>query len=184
MHSLENVSIINSTNLRDYMTGQISEDGMYMWDGANWVANPNAPGAQNAGAAQAMTAESASVAAAPVAQQPMMQAAAADGYGTGTWKIQMADSGLGMLFLKIACLLINACTLFLAVPFTSVMYYNAWASKVDIDGRSLKFTGNAGGFLVTWVKTLLLSAITFGIYYILIGRKNVMRWVDSNLTWA
>ena len=96
----------------------------------------------------------------------------------------MADSGLGMLFLKIACLLINACTLFLAVPFTSVMYYNAWASKVDIDGRSLKFTGNAGGFLVTWVKTLLLSAITFGIYYILIGRKNVMRWVDSNLTWA
>ena len=182
------------------MTGQISEDGMYMWDGANWVANPNAPGAQNAGAAQAiaadasqpmaadasqpMAAESPSMAAAPVAQQPMMQAAAADGYGTGTWKIQMADSGLGMFFLKIACLLINACTLFLAVPFTSVMYYNAWASKVDIDGRSLKFTGNAGGFLVTWVKTLLLSAITFGIYYILIGRKNVMRWVDSNLTWA
>jgi uncharacterized membrane protein YjgN (DUF898 family) len=137
-----------------------------------------------ADASQPMAAESPSMAAAPVAQQPMMQAAAADGYGTGTWKIQMADSGLGMFFLKIACLLINACTLFLAVPFTSVMYYNAWASKVDIDGRSLKFTGNAGGFLVTWVKTLLLSAITFGIYYILIGRKNVMRWVDSNLTWA
>ena len=39
------------------MTGQISEDGMYMWDGANWVANPNAPGAQNAGAAQAMAAD-------------------------------------------------------------------------------------------------------------------------------
>ena len=84
----------------------------------------------------------------------------------------MADSGLGMFFLRIGCLLVNVCTLFLAVPFTSVMYYNAWASKVDIDGRSLKFTGNAGGFLVTWVKTLLLSTITFGIYYILIGRKN------------
>tara|TARA_B100000945_G_scaffold293894_1_gene270237 strand:+ start:240 stop:713 length:474 start_codon:yes stop_codon:yes gene_type:complete len=157
------------------MTGQISEDGQFMWDGANWVPNPNAPGAQ-----QPMM-----QAAAPGAQQPMMQAAApVNVYGTGTWKIQMADSGLGMFFLRIGCLLINVFTFFLAVPFTSVMYYNAWASKVDIDGRSLKFTGNAGGFLVTWIKTLLLSIITFGIYYILIGRKNVMRWVDSNLSWA
>lgn len=172
-----NVTIINSSNFQSNMTGQISDDGKYMWDGANWVANPNAPVAQNVGATQP-------IAAAPVAQQPMMQVAATDGYGTGTWKIQMADSGLGMFFLKIGCLMINMFTLFLAVPFTSVMYYNAWASKVDIDGRSLKFTGSAGGFLVTWVKTLLLSTITLGIYYILIGRKNVMRWVDSNLTWA
>ena len=175
------------------MTGQISEDGKFMWDGANWVPNPNAPGAQGGGAVQGMATdigghlvvEHSGMATAPVAQQPMMQAAAPAGvYGSGTWKIQMADSGLGMFFLRIGCLLINLCTFFLAVPFTSVMYYNAWASKVDIDGRSLKFTGNAGGFLVTWIKTLLLSFITFGIYYILIGRKNVMRWVDSNLTWA
>ncbi|MBT5844311.1 MAG: hypothetical protein HOH79_04935 [Euryarchaeota archaeon] len=169
------------------MTGQISEDGMYMWDGTNWVANPNAPATQGMATdiSPQMVVENSGTTTPPVAQQPMMQAATPEGvYGSGTWKIQMADSGLGMFFLKIACLLINMFTLFLAVPFTSVMYYNAWASKVDIDGRSLKFTGNAGGFLVTWIKTLLLSAITFGIYYILIGRKNVMRWVDSNLTWA
>lgn len=173
------------------MTGQISEDGNYMWDGANWIPNPNAPAAQNSGAAQGIDAgaqsvvESPAMATTPATQQTMVQAEGSAGvYGTGTWKIQMADSGLGMFFLRIGCLLVNVCTLFLAVPFTSVMYYNAWASKVDIDGRSLKFTGNAGGFLVTWVKTLVLSTITFGIYYILIGRKNVMRWVDSNLTWA
>ena len=158
------------------MQGQLSEDGRHVWDGANWVPNPNA--------------------AAPAAQQPMMQQQqpmmqqqqAAGGpagvYGTGTWKIMMADSGLGMFFLRIGCFLINVCTLFLAVPFTSVMYYTAWAGKVNIDGRSLKFTGNAGGFLVVWIKTLLLSVITVGIYYLLIGRKNVMRWVDSNLSWA
>ena len=173
------------------MTGQISEDGNYMWDGANWIPNPNAPAAQNSGAAQGFDAgghsvgESPAMATSPATHLSLVLAEGSAGvYGTGTWKIQMADSGLGMFFLRIGCLLVNVCTLFLAVPFTSVMYYNAWASKVDIDGRSLKFTGNAGGFLVTWVKTLLLSTITFGIYYILIGRKNVMRWVDSNLTWA
>ena len=40
------------------MQGQLSEDGRHMWDGANWVPNPNAPGAQ-----QPMMQQ----------QQPMMQ---------------------------------------------------------------------------------------------------------------
>ena len=159
-------------------------------DGANWIPNPNAPAAQNSGAAQGIDAgaqsvvESPAMATTPATQQTMVQAEGSAGvYGYWNRKIQMADSGLGMFSLRIGCLLVNVCTLFWQSHLPSVMYYNAWASKVDIDGRSLKFTGNAGGFLVTWVKTLLLSTITFGIYYILIGRKNAMM-VDSNLTWA
>jgi len=164
------------------MQGQISEDGQFMWDGANWVPNTATQGGM----------EQQPVVQQPVVQQPMVQqpavqqivVASVGGYGTGTWKIQMADSGLQMFFLSIGCFLINCFTLFLAVPWTTVMYYNAWSANVDIDGRSLRFTGNAGSFLMVWLKTLVLSVITLGIYYILIGRKNVKRWVDSNLSWA
>ena len=105
------------------MTGQISEDGNYMWDGANWIPNPNAPAAQNSGAAQGIDAgaqsvvESPAMATTPATQQTMVQAEGSAGvYGTGTWKIQMADSGLGMFFLRIGCLLVNVCTLFFGCP--------------------------------------------------------------------
>ena len=82
------------------------------------------------------------------------------------------------------CFLLNGVTLFIAVPWTSVMYYNAWAQNVDIDGRSLKFTGDAGSFFMVWLKTLVLSVLTLSLYYLFSGRKNVARWVDSNLEWA
>jgi hypothetical protein len=35
-----------------------------------------------------------------------------------------------------------------------------------------------------WLKTLGLSIITLSIYYWIRGRKNVARWVDSNIQWA
>ena len=96
----------------------------------------------------------------------------------------MAESGIGMFFLRIGLFIINLITLFLAVPWTTVMDYNAWANNALIDGRRIKFTGNAGSFFMVWLKTLLLSVITFGLYWIFVGKKNTARWVDSNLAWA
>tara|TARA_B100000609_G_C17052620_1_gene349818 strand:- start:2 stop:355 length:354 start_codon:yes stop_codon:yes gene_type:complete len=113
-----------------------------------------------------------------------MQVEESGGFGSGTWKIMMAESGMNMFFLRLVCFLLNCVTLFIAVPWTSVMYYNAWAQNVDIDGRSLKFTGDAGSFFMVWLKTLVLSVLTLSLYYLFIGRKNVARWVDSNLEWA
>ena len=110
-----------------------------------------------------------------------MQAAAPT---SGNWKILMAESGMGMFFLKIGLFLINLITLFLAVPWTTVMYYNAWANNALIDGRKIKFTGNAGSFFMVWLKTLFLSVLTLGLYWIFVGKKNTARWVDSNLAWA
>ena len=92
-------------------------------------------------------------------------------YGSGTWKILMAESGLNMFMMRIICFILNICSLFLAVPWTTTMYYNAWAQNVQIDGKNLKFTGKATGFFGVWLKTLLLSAFTLGIYYLVIGRK-------------
>ena len=102
----------------------------------------------------------------------------------GEWRILMAESGLKMLLIKIVCILINVCTLFLAVPWTTVLYYNNWAERVVLGGKKLSFTGSAGGFFMVWLKTLFLSTITLSIYYWLIGRKNVARWVDSSIQWA
>ena len=107
-----------------------------------------------------------------------------EAYGTGTWKILMAEAGIDMFFLRWGLRLIAAMTLFLAVPWTTVMYYNAWSQKVSIDGKSLKFTGDAGGFFMVWLKTLALSTITLTLYWWLRGRKNKARWVDSTLSWA
>ena len=39
----------------------------------------------------------------------------------GNWKIMMAESGIGMFFLRVCLFLINLITLFLAVPWTTVM---------------------------------------------------------------
>ena len=105
-------------------------------------------------------------------------------YGSGTWKILMAESGLNMFLIRILCLVLNLLTLFIAVPWTTTMYYNAWARNVQIDGKNLKFTGNAVSFFGIWLKTLLFTVLTFSIYYLIFGRKNVARWVDSNLQWS
>ena len=105
-------------------------------------------------------------------------------YGTGTWKILMAESGLNMFMMRIMCLFFNILTLFLAVPWTTTIYYHAWASNVQIDGKKLRFTGNAVVFFGVWLKTLVLSVFTLGFYYLIIGRKNIARWVDSNLQWS
>ncbi len=107
-----------------------------------------------------------------------------DAFGTGTWKIMMAETGLNMFILRWALRMVNMVTVLLAVPWTSVIYYNAWSQNVNIDGKSLKFTGNAGGFFMVWLKTLVLSIITFSLYWWFRGSKNTARWVDSNLSWA
>tara|TARA_B100001250_G_scaffold110867_3_gene93612 strand:+ start:4277 stop:4639 length:363 start_codon:yes stop_codon:yes gene_type:complete len=112
------------------------------------------------------------------------QASTDEGYGTGNWRILMASAGIDMFFMRMATFLVNICTLMIAVPFTTVFYYNAWCQKVTIDGKNLKFTGTAGGFFMTWLKTLGLSVITLSLYWWLVGRKNKARWVDSNLSWA
>lgn len=100
------------------------------------------------------------------------------------WKIVRADTGFGIWIIGVICFFINLFTLGLAVPFTTVMYYQQWASNVMIDGRRLRFTGTAGSLFGVWISTFILSFITFGLYWIFIGKSNVARWVDANLSWA
>jgi len=117
------------------------------------------------------------------AMETPTQAAPAEVVGE-EWRILMAESGLKLLLIKMVCMIVNVCTMFIAVPWTTVFYYNNWAGRVVLGGRKITFNGSAGGFFMVWLKTLGLSMITLSIYYWLVGRKNVARWVDSSIQWA
>jgi len=120
----------------------------------------------------------------PSPRQTISQLSASGSLQNNQWKIIRAETGFAIWIIGWICFFINIFTLGLAVPFTTVMYYQQWASNVMIDGRRLRFTGTAGGLLGVWLSTLILSIITLGLYWIFIGKGNVARWVDSNLSWA
>ncbi len=120
------------------MSGQLSDDGNFMWNGNEWVPVEQAP--VPVAAAPAMAEPVAAVAPAmaePVAAAPAMAASGGD------WRILMAESGLQMFFIKIGCFLVNCVTLFLAVPWTTTMYYTNWTERGVLGGRKLRFTGRS-----------------------------------------
>ena len=99
-----------------------------------------------------------------------------------TWKIKMADKGL--FFTKVAALLITVLTLGIAKPWGDTMIIRKWASNLSIDGRSVTYNGTAIELFGIWIKVLLLTVITIGIYYLFWGRYAVDRYIDSRLSWA
>ena len=98
------------------------------------------------------------------------------------WKIKMADKGL--FFTKVAALLITILTLGIAKPWGDTMIIRKWASNLSIDGRSVTYNGTAIELFGIWIKVLLLTVITIGIYYLFWGRYAVDRYIDSRLSWA
>ena len=172
---------------------QVSEDGLWVWNGTEWVPNENAETAQASEpeveqvsepvVAQAPAVE---VAAAPaMAVAPAMQAQAmpmqAMG-GTGEWKIQTANYGL--FFTKLLAFILTALTLGFGLPWAKCMVMNKWASNVRIDGRRIVFTGTAGQLVGVWIKVFLLSVVTIGLYYIFAGYKAINKYIDAHITWA
>ena len=120
----------------------------------------------------------------PSPRQTTSQHSASGAIEKNQWKIVRAETGFGLWLLSVIFWFVNRLSLGLLVPYTTVMYYQQWASNVIIDGRRLRFTGTAGSLLGVWLSTLILSIITLGLYWIFIGKGNVARWVDSNLSWA
>ena len=98
------------------------------------------------------------------------------------WKIKMADKGL--FFTKLAAFLITILTLGIAKPWGDTMIISKWASNLSIEGRAVTYNGTAIELFGIWIKVLLLTVITLGIYYLFWGRYAVDRYIDSRLTWA
>jgi len=177
---------------------QVSEDGLWVWNGTEWVPNENAetaqasePEVEQVSEPAVAEAPAAEVAAAPAMAEPAVAAAPAMQTqampmqamgGTGEWKIQTANYGL--FFTKVIAFLLTAVTLGFGLPWAKCMVMNKWANNVRIDGRRIKFTGTAGQLVGVWIKVFLLSVVTIGLYYIFAGYKAINKYIDANITWA
>ncbi len=85
-----------------------------------------------------------------------------------------------MFFTNLACGLIIMFTLGLCLPM-AICKKQKWLYKHRVyDGRRLKFTGKGMGLLGTWIKWILLSMITFGIYAFFVPIK-LEKWMASHV---
>lgn len=71
--------------------------------------------------------------------------------------------------------LITICTLGICYPFALVLRERWRAKHSTIDGFPLVFTGSATALFGNWIKWLLLSVITFGIYLLWVGPR-IAEW--------
>jgi uncharacterized membrane protein YjgN (DUF898 family) len=75
--------------------------------------------------------------------------------------------------------LITVCTLGICYPFAMVLNQRWRAKHSYIDGQRLLFTGSAWGLFGNWLKWLLLSIVTLGIYLLWVGPR-IARWRWEN----
>lgn len=68
-------------------------------------------------------------------------------------------------------------------PFALVLLERWKAKHATIDGRPLVFTGTGWGLFGLWIKWLLLSIITLGIYALWIGPQ-LQKWRWEKLQFA
>ena len=90
----------------------------------------------------------------------------------------------GGLFLHmLLASLVVSVTCFIALPW-AICYLGTYiAENVELNGRTLKFTGKAGNLFGSYIKWLLLSIITCGIYSLWVPTK-VVAWFVKNVHFA
>lgn len=100
-------------------------------------------------------------------QQPMTSGSRFDGSVFETFCISL---GAG---------LIAELTCFIALPWALCMMWNFIISHVIIDGKRLYFDGKGEQLFGNWIKWLILTAITFGIYGFWVAPK-LFDWVAKH----
>ena len=83
----------------------------------------------------------------------------------------------------ILAFLVTVFTLGICYPFALVLRERWKAKHSFIDGQRLVFTGSAWGLFGHWIKWLLLSVITLGIYLFWVGPR-ISRWKWQNTDFA
>lgn len=79
--------------------------------------------------------------------------------------------------------LITTITFGICYPWAVCMVYGWKINHTVIEGRRLKFTGTAVGLFGNWIKWLLLSIITLGIYGFWV-RISLEKWRVKNTEFA
>lgn len=94
------------------------------------------------------------------------------------------DGGiLQLLGWSILGALVTTCTLGICYPWALCMRYGWKVNHTVINGRRLKFEGSAVGLFGNWIKWLLLTIITVGIYGFWVGIA-LEKWKVKNTRFA
>lgn len=86
---------------------------------------------------------------------------------------------LGLIGINILSMLLMTITLGIGTPWAVCMKEKWYAEHTIIDGKQLVFDGNGGQLFGNYIKWLLLSLITCGIYSFWLGIK-MKQWVISS----
>lgn len=77
---------------------------------------------------------------------------------------------------SILAFLVTVFTLGLAFPFALVLRQRWQAKHTYIEGRRLVFTGTGVGLFGNWIKWLLLTIVTLGIYSFWVAPR-LVKWI-------
>ena len=90
------------------------------------------------------------------------------------------DGGLfAYISWRILGFIITFCTLGICFPWAVCLVYGWEINHTVIEGHRMKFVGSAWGLFGNWIKWLLLSIITLGIYLFWVGIK-LRDWKAKN----
>ena len=79
--------------------------------------------------------------------------------------------------------IITVCTFGICYPWAVCMIYGWEINHTVIEGYRMKFTGSAFGLFGNWIKWLLLTIITLGIYGFWVGIK-IRDWKARKLKYG
>lgn len=76
--------------------------------------------------------------------------------------------------------LVSSITCGIATPWILCWYMRFIANNTFINGKQVIFDGSGGSLFGNYIKWLLLSFITFGIYWLVAGQVNLAKWLARN----
>jgi uncharacterized membrane protein YjgN (DUF898 family) len=109
--------------------------------------------------------------------------AAGPGTVSGVLIYQFRGGAASWFGTQILGVLITICTLGLCYPFAVVLVERWRANNTFLHGRQLQFIGTGWGIFGLWLKWLLLSIITLGIYTFWVYPR-LMQWKVENTVYA
>ncbi|MFC0457646.1 DUF898 family protein [Arthrobacter liuii] len=103
--------------------------------------------------------------------------------GAGNQIYQFRGGAASWLGTQLLGAVIVICTLGICYPFAVVLVERWRAENTYLSGRQLRFIGTGWGIFGLWIKWLLLSIITLGIYTFWVYPR-LMQWKVENTVYA
>lgn len=103
--------------------------------------------------------------------------------GAGTQIYQFRGGAASWFGTQILGIVITNCTIGICYPFAVVLVERWRAKNTYLYGRQMQFVGTGWGIFGMWIKWLLLSIITLGIYTFWVYPR-LMQWKVEKTVYA